>query len=109
MVIVNGNLFFYNMIKKKKKKKKKKIRPVKEIKIYRNTYDNAISTYKDVKVELSTEFPNFEEDKTAVVFEKQDIESRESRGKPQIINLDKAIDAQYIRIWGKGTLYSEYK
>lgn len=80
----------------------KKIRPVKEIKIYRNTYDNAISTYKDVKVELSTS-PNFEEDKTAVVFEKQDIiESRESRGKPQIINLDKAIDAQYIRIWGKG-------
>lgn len=80
----------------------KKIRPVKEIKIYRNTYDNAISTYKDVKVELSTS-PNFEEDKTAVVFEKQDIiESRESKGKPQIINLDKAIDAQYIRIWGKG-------
>ncbi len=37
----------------------KKIRPVKEIKIYRNTYDNAISTFKDVKVELSTS-PNFE-------------------------------------------------
>ncbi|MCL1415319.1 hypothetical protein M3J43_25265, partial [Escherichia coli] len=30
------------------------------------------------------------------------IESRESKGNPQIISLDKAIDAQYIRIWGKG-------
>lgn len=80
----------------------KKIRPVKEIKIYRNTYDNAISTFKDVKVELSTS-PNFEKDNTSVVFEKQDIiESRESKGNPQIISLDKAIDAQYIRIWGKG-------
>lgn len=80
----------------------KKIRPVKEIKIYRNTYDNAISTFKDVKVELSTS-PNFEKDNTSVVFEKQDIiESRESKGNPQIINLDKAIDAQYIRIWEKG-------
>lgn len=37
------------------------------------------------------------------MFEKQDIiESRESKGNPQIISLDKAIDAQYIRIWGKG-------
>lgn len=80
----------------------KKIRPVKEIKIYRNTYDNAISTFKDVKVELSTS-PNFEKDNTSVVFEKQDIiESRESKGNPQIISLDKAINAQYIRIWGKG-------
>ena len=37
----------------------KKIRPVKEIKIYRNTYDNAISTFKDVKVELSFFFSFF--------------------------------------------------
>ena len=80
----------------------KKIRSVNEIKIYRNTYDDAISTYKDVKVELSTS-PNFEGNNTIVVFEKKDvIETLENKGKPQIIKLDKEVDAQYIRIWGKG-------
>ena len=80
----------------------KKIRDVEQIKIYRNTYDNAVSTYKDVKVELSTS-PSFEKDKTTVIFKNQDIvESKESKGNPQIINLDRPINAQYIRIWGRG-------
>ncbi|GAB6168605.1 hypothetical protein JCM1393_10650 [Clostridium carnis] len=79
-----------------------KSRSVEQIKIYRNTYDNAISTYKDVKVELSTS-PNFEESTTTVVFQEQDIiESRDNKGVPQVITLGKPVEAQYIRIWGKG-------
>lgn len=80
----------------------KKIRSVEQIKIYRNTYDNAISTYKDIKVELSTS-PDFNENETTVVFKKQDVvESRENKGAPQIIDLEKPVDAKYIRIWGRG-------
>lgn len=80
----------------------KKIRSVEQIKIYRNTYDNAISTYKDVKVELSTS-PDFDENETTVVFKNQDIvENIENKGTPQVIDLEKPIDAKYIRIWGRG-------
>lgn len=76
--------------------------PVHTIKIHRNTYENAISTFKDVKVELSTS-ADFSPETTKVIFEKADVvETVETKGQPQVIQLSTPIDARYIRIWGRG-------
>ncbi|HFI0038925.1 TPA: family 16 glycosylhydrolase [Streptococcus suis] len=77
-----------------------KIVPVSQVNIYRNTYENAVSTFKDVKVELSTaeDFSSSE-----VIFAEQDVtETVETKGQPQMIQLPTAIEGRYIRIWGRG-------
>ncbi len=76
-----------------------KEREVNQINIYRNTYDNAVSTFKDVKVELSLS-EDFSDSR--VVFGTEDVvETRENKGKPQVIRFDPT-KARYIRIWQKG-------
>lgn len=73
---------------------------IKEVSIFRNTYGNAISTFKDVKVEISAS-----EDFTdsQVLYETADYEETvDKKGMAQVIPLDEEIEAQYIRIWGKG-------
>lgn len=66
----------------------KKNEPISEISILRNTYDNAVSTFKNVKVELSTN-EEFKEN-VITVFPEQDIkETVDHKGDPQVIRLDK--------------------
>lgn len=77
-----------------------KLRDVKEIKLYRNTYLAAVSDFKDVKVELSAteDFSN-----STVVYGPQDYkETVNNKGMPQVIDLEVPVQAQYIRIWQKG-------
>ena len=77
-----------------------KARYVKEISLYRNTYANAVSTFKDVKVELSST-EDFAE--STVVYDTADYEETTSnKGQPQVITLPEAVSAQYIRIWERG-------
>ncbi|HFR3405800.1 TPA: family 16 glycosylhydrolase [Streptococcus suis] len=76
--------------------------PVHTVNIYRNTYENAISTFKDVKVELSTS-EDFSPETTRVIFEQADVEETViNKGKPQVIQLLSPFDARYMRIWGRG-------
>ena len=75
-----------------------KVRDVKKVEIYRNTYSAAHSIFKDVKVELS-ETPDFQN--ATVIFDTQDVRET-NRGEPQVITLDAPVQAQYIRIWQKG-------
>lgn len=73
---------------------------MKEISLYRNTYANAVSTFKDVKVELSST-EDFAE--STVVYDTADYEETTSnKGQPQVITLPEAVSAQYIRIWERG-------
>ena len=77
-----------------------KIRDVKQIDLYRNTYDAAVSDFKNVKVELSDteDFAN-----STVVFAEGDYkETTDNKGQAQSIVLGAPVKAQYIRIWGKG-------
>ena len=77
-----------------------KIRDVKQIDLYRNTYDAAVSDFKNVKVELS-DTENFAN--STVVFAEGDYkETTDNKGRAQSIVLDAPVKAQYIRIWGKG-------
>lgn len=77
------------------------VKPVERIAIYRNTYSDAISTFKKVKVELSTE-ADFSKN-SQVIFEEADfVETVGTKGQPQIIELLKTVNARYIRIWGQG-------
>lgn len=77
-----------------------KLREVKQIKLYRNLYDNAVSTFKDVKVELS-ETDDFSD--TTIVYGMSDWEETpDTKGQPQIIELSTPVKAKYIRIWGRG-------
>lgn len=80
-----------------------KIRDVKKIQIYRNTYAHAVSTFKNVKVELATN-PDFTD--AVVVFggeTGEDIaETIRTKGQPQVITLDTPVQAQYIRVWQRG-------
>lgn len=79
-----------------------KVAPVSQVNIYRNTYDNAISTFKNVKVELSTS-PDFTEETTQVIFGEQDlVETLDTKGQAQVISLSSPFEARYIRIWGRG-------
>ncbi len=75
-----------------------KIRDVKQVEIYRNTYSGAHSTFKEVKVELS-ETAGFEN--PTVIFDTRDV-PEQNRGEAQVIPLDAPVKAQYIRIWQKG-------
>lgn len=76
--------------------------PVHTVKIHRNTYDNAVSTFKDVKVELSTS-ADFSPETTEVIFKQADVEETvANKGQPQVIQLPTPINARYIRIWGRG-------
>ncbi|WP_161947023.1 discoidin domain-containing protein, partial [Streptococcus suis] len=76
--------------------------PVHTVKIHRNTYDNAVSTFKDVKVELSTSV-DFSPETTEVIFKQADVEETvANKGQPQVIQLPTPINARYIRIWGRG-------
>lgn len=71
-----------------------------EISLYRNTYDNAVSTFKDVKVEIATdeEFTD-----SSVVYETADVEeTTENKGQAQIIDLPEGTEGRYLRVWGKG-------
>lgn len=78
------------------------IKPVTRVAIWRNTYDNAISTFKDVKVELSTS-NDFTPETTHTLFETQDVvETVATKGQAQMISPDSPIEARYIRIWGRG-------
>lgn len=77
-----------------------KIRDVKRIDLYRNTYDAAVSDFKNVKVELS-DTENFAN--STVVFAEGDYkETTDNKGQAQSIVLGAPVKAQYIRIWGKG-------
>lgn len=77
-----------------------KEREVKQVNLYRNTYDTAVSTFKDVKVELSST-DDFKY--STVIYAKGDYEeTADNKGKPQSIELDNPVTAQYIRIWQKG-------
>lgn len=75
-----------------------KLRDVKQVAIYRNTYSGAHSTFKNVKVELS-ETPDFKN--PTVIFDTQDVKET-NRGEAQVIALPAPVKAQYIRIWQKG-------
>lgn len=78
-----------------------KVHPIEAINIYRNTYANAISTFKNVKVEVSTT-PDFS-DNVHVLFEEGDlVETAATKGAPQILRPAQPIDAQYVRVWGRG-------
>ena len=77
-----------------------KIRDVKRIDLYRNTYDAAVSDFKNVKVELS-DTENFA-NSTVVFAEGNYKETTDNKGQAQSIVLDAPVKAQYIRIWGKG-------
>lgn len=77
-----------------------KVRDVKEIDLYHNTYPNAVSTFKDVKVELSST-EDFAE--STIVSDTADYEETTSnKGQPQVITLPETVSAQYIRIWQRG-------
>ena len=77
-----------------------KERDVKKIDLYRNTYPAAVSTFKNVKVELAST-ADFSD--SVVVYEENDYEEMASnKGAPQSIVLESPVKAQYIRIWGKG-------
>lgn len=80
-----------------------KLQQVKAVQLYRNTYKNAVSTFKNVKVELSDN-PDFAN--SVVIFGGEsgaDVEETyETKGNPQIITLDTPLNAQYIRIWQRG-------
>ncbi|WP_050571891.1 hypothetical protein [Streptococcus suis] len=72
--------------------------PVHTVTIYRNTYENAISTFKDVKVELSTS-ADFSPETTRVIFEQADVEETvTNKGKPQVIQLLSPFDARYSHL-----------
>ncbi|RRD95838.1 glycosyl hydrolase family protein [Clostridiales bacterium COT073_COT-073] len=76
------------------------IMPIKEIRIYRNAYENAISTFKKVKVEIST-LEDFSE--SEIIYDLNDYkEKEEAKGEPQVLVLDETKEAQYVRIWGQG-------
>lgn len=75
--------------------------PVETIKIYRNSYSNALATFKNVKVELSTT-ADFTENVQVVYGESDVAETKETKGAPQVIQLQEPISARYIRIWGRG-------
>lgn len=75
-----------------------KLREVKSVEIYRNTYPAARSTFKDVKVELS-EAEDFS-DKT-VIFDTADVKE-ENRGECQTITLEQSVTARYLRVWQRG-------
>lgn len=71
-----------------------------EISLYRNTYDNAVSTFKDVKVEIATD-EEFKD--SSVVYETADVEeTTENKGQAQIIDLPEGTEGRYLRVWGKG-------
>ncbi len=77
-----------------------KVQNVKKVNLYRNTYDHAMSTFKNVKVELSEneDFTN-----SVVIFggeHGQDV--KETKGKPQEITPEAPVKARYIRIWQRG-------
>ena len=80
-----------------------KERDVKKVNLYRNTYDNAVSTFKDVKVEVASS-EDFSDStiiyggETGADYE----ETADTKGQPQTIVLDEPVTARYIRIWGKG-------
>lgn len=77
-----------------------KLRDVKEIDLYRNTYPNAVSTFKDVKVELSAD-EDFAE--STIVYDTADYEeTTDNKGLPQTLVLEEPVSAQYIRIWERG-------
>ncbi len=61
-----------------------------------------MSTFKDVKVELSTS-ADFSPETTEVIFKQADVEETiANKGQPQVIQLPAPINARYIRIWGRG-------
>ncbi|MBO5461114.1 MAG: discoidin domain-containing protein [Ruminococcus sp.] len=73
---------------------------VKSVKIYRNTFANAICDFKDVKIELSAdeEFTN-----PTVIYETADVvETVDTKGEAQVINLENTVNAKYIRVYGQG-------
>lgn len=77
-----------------------KERKITEVKLYRNTYANAVSKFYETKVELSedAEFTN-----PTVIYGPTDYEETvDTKGEPIVITLDEAVKAKYIRVWGKG-------
>ncbi len=80
-----------------------KVQDVKQVELYRNTYDHAVSIFKNVKVELSTD-PDFKT--STIIFggqTGQDVtESPDAKGQPQVIIPQTPVKAQYIRIWQRG-------
>ena len=71
-----------------------------EISLYRNTYDDAVSTFKDVKVEIASD-KEFTDSK--VVYGTADVEeTTENKGQAQTIGLPEGTEGRYLRIWGKG-------
>ncbi len=79
------------------------MREVKKVQIYRNTYADALSIFKNVKVELSD---NADFKDSVIIFggaAGEDIEETDStKGQPQVITLDVPVKAQYIRVWQRG-------
>ena len=71
-----------------------------KISLYRNTYDNAVSTFKDVKVEIATD-KEFKD--SSVVYKTADVEETTiNKGQAQIIDLPEGTEGRYLRVWGKG-------
>lgn len=80
-----------------------KLQEVKKVQITRNTYNHAICTFKNVKVELS-EDPDFKN--PVIIFGgetgKDFEETPETKGQAQVITPEKPVQARYIRIWQRG-------
>ena len=76
---------------------------VKAVDLYRNTYANAISTFKDVKVELSSS-EDFSD--STILYGDPDgedvAETVETKGDSQYLTPETEIEARYLRVWGKG-------
>ncbi len=82
--------------------------PVHTVNIYRNTYENAISTFKDVKVELSTS-EDFSPETTRVIFEQADVEETViNKGNHKLFNSCHRL-MHVICVFGDGALYPKYK
>ncbi len=75
-------------------------REIHSINLYRNGYENALNTFKRIKVEAS---PNEDFSDSNVLFGTADVEeTAATKLTEQTINLTTPVTARYVRIWQKG-------
>ncbi|MDO4664942.1 MAG: glycoside hydrolase family 16 protein [Actinomycetaceae bacterium] len=77
-----------------------KVRDVAEVRLYHNGYTRAVSTFKNVKVEVSM---TRDFSRSKVFGHEGDYrETKETQFSPQILKSSKLMKARYVRIWQKG-------
>ena len=75
-------------------------REIHSINLYRNGYENALNTFKRIKVEVSS---NEDFSDANVLFGTADVEeTAATKLAAQTINLTTPVTARYVRIWQKG-------